>query len=134
MLLTSSEAFLSVLSGLSFVYCEFVWPGRFFPFVIGSLAACFGLSAFGRMPLDSVGLGFIALASVLFLLEAVWPVDFLAGFAATICLVIGFSTLTPKSERIPMMLSVPVCLLFGGLTVFLLYAAKRARRNKTELC
>ena len=127
---SAGEAFLLVLSGILGIYCEFIWPGRLLPFFGGCALAALGVAGLARMPLSGLGLCGIASALSLFLIEAFSRFNLLPGLGAIISLSIGSSLLVQAPARIPIVLAVLVSIVFGCLTLFLLYAAKQARRSK----
>lgn len=129
--MTAGESLLLVFFGVLAIYCEFIRPGRVLPGVAGSLAAAIGIYKLEHLPLTHTGLILIATAAALFLLEAFWPVNFMAGTAATVSLSGGSALLVHSPADIGPGLAIAASVVFGGVTMLLCCAAKRARRNKT---
>lgn len=125
-----NTAFILTICGVLTIYCEFVWPGRVYPGVLGSIALITGAYFLWRNSPSPAGFLLIGLAAALFLVEAFWPTAFVAGIAGTVSLSFGFCRLFPGPNRIAAGLAIPVCIVFGAISVFLAYGAKRARRNK----
>jgi membrane-bound ClpP family serine protease len=128
--LSPGEAFLSVISGVLGIYCEFIWPGRVFAGIAGAAFTCAGIFALARRPLTPAGVMLLTLAAGLFLIEAFWRVDMIAGLAGTVCLTAGAILLVRAPAAIPPAFALPTCIIFGGVTILLSRGAKRARRNK----
>jgi hypothetical protein len=78
------------------------------------------------------GLGVELLAGgvVLLAVEALLDTYFLAGLLGTAAAASGFCTLFAGRSGIAPVLAIPLCLIFGAVTIFLSSGAKRARRNK----
>jgi membrane-bound ClpP family serine protease len=128
--MTAGAAFILILLGMVCMYGEFIWPGRVFPCLAGSLLMIAGVEGLARMHLSSWGMTLIALGFALFLVEAFWGINLVAGIIGTALLSVGASLLVRAPAHLSPELTVPACTLFGGLTVFLCWKAKRARRNK----
>lgn len=126
----SGYAFLLVLVGLLAIYSELVWPGRVLPGVVGCVSTIAGGYFLWQNSPTAVGVALIAAAIIFFLAEAFWKVDLIAGILGIVALSSGSCLLINGSRRIPPALALPGSIIFGGITAFLLSAAKRARRNK----
>ena len=130
--MTPSHGFLLLLSGILGIYCEFLWPGRMLPGVLGcALAATAAYFLWQNSP-TRVALALLGVAVLLFLIEIFWTVDFLAGITATLLLACGFSLLFPAPRAIPLVLVVPVSLAFGSTTLLLAHTAKIGRASCRE--
>jgi membrane-bound serine protease (ClpP class) len=112
------------------VYCEFLWPGRVLPGIYGAAATVIGGYHLWRAVPSALGLELLALAAACFLLDALVSTYFLAGAVATVALAFGFVRLIPGDHGIHPLLSIPWCIVFGAITMFLNWSARRARRNK----
>ncbi len=123
-------AFLLVLTGLLGAYSEFVWPGRVLPGLAGCVLTIVGAYFLWQNSLTAVGLTLVGAAILFFVAEAFWRVNLIAGLFGITALSCGFWLLIDGPRRIPPALAVPSSVAFGGITVFLLHAAKRARSNK----
>lgn len=126
------EAFILVLTGAVCVYGEFLRPGRVVPGLAGSLMAIAGVHGLSRIQLSRTGMLLVGTAAALFLLEAFCRLDFVAGVAATVLLAVGSSLLVRDPSHLSPALTIPACIVFGGVTIFLCWQAKRARRNKWQ--
>jgi membrane-bound ClpP family serine protease len=128
--MTPDQALLLTLTGILGVYCELVWPGRVVPGVAGALMAAVGVRGFTHMELSCWGLVFTGLGLAFFLIEAFWRVNLLAGAAGAVSLSVGACVLVDGPGGVSRAVALPACLIFSGLTLFLCWVAKRARRNK----
>lgn len=125
-----NAAFLLMIIGVLFIYGEFLRPGRLVPGLFGSILAIAGAYWLWRnSPLER-GILFIVLAVLLLIAEALWDALFIPGILGTICLATGLYLLFPSDRRIAPALAIPVSIVFGAVTTFLAFEAKRARRNK----
>lgn len=82
------------------------------------------------MQLHTSGLTLLGVSVGLFLLKAFWNIDFIARLGGTAALSVGFHRLIGGAAPVPLILDIPVCLIFGGITLLLCREEKRARRNK----
>jgi membrane-bound ClpP family serine protease len=123
-----NTAFCLLVSGVLGVYVELLWPGLVWPGVTG-LGAVITASYFLLLAAPaSLGLGLLAAAVFLFVLDLFVETLSLAGAAATVALALGFTQLGPP--RIQPLLALPGCLGLGTLTLVLNRAMRRARWNK----
>ena len=118
-------AFVLIIFGLLAIYWEFLRPGRIYPGMLGAASTLWGLWSLWRLSPTSVGLTCLAAAAVLFLVEVCWNTRYLAGLGATAAVIMGAYT-----HHVALYLAVPLGLAFGGITIWLAAAAKRARLNK----
>ncbi len=125
-----NTAFCLVIFGILGVYCEFIWPGRVWQGVLGAAAAVTGGYFLWRAAPTTFGLTALALAAVLFLLDAYLETRFVAGTLATLAMTYGFIELLSGPHGIDRRLAVPWCIVFGAVTAGLNWAARKARRNK----
>jgi membrane-bound ClpP family serine protease len=131
--LGSNTAFCLVIFGVLAIYCEFIWPGRVLPSVCGSAAAVTGGYFLWRASPSALGIELLALATALFVIDAVANTRFLAGTAATATLTLGFLRLLSNPHNIRPVLAMPWCIVFGAITMALNWAARRGRHNKRLL-
>ncbi|MGI9075287.1 MAG: hypothetical protein ACR2JB_29105 [Bryobacteraceae bacterium] len=125
-----NAAFLLVILGVLSVYIEFLRPGRLVPGLLGSIMAATGAYWLcSNSPLAS-GVLFITLAVLLLIAEALWDAHFIPGILGTLSLLAGFWMLFPSERRIAPTLAIPVSIVFGGVTTFLAFKARKARQNK----
>jgi|SRR5579875_2508593 len=125
-----NTAFLLLILGMLAIYCEFIWPGRIVPGVLGSAAALAGAYFLFRHPLHLLGLIILAAGVVLLTTEALAGPYYIFGLLGTIALAAGFALLFPGPRRLTPALEIPVSACFGAVTTLLASLAKRARRNK----
>jgi ABC-type phosphate transport system permease subunit len=78
-----------------------------------------------RISPTSAGLKWLSAAAILFLLESRWNTRYVAGLGATAAVIVSGYT-----QHVALYLAVPFGLAFGGITIWLATAGKRARRNK----
>jgi membrane-bound ClpP family serine protease len=112
------------------IYGEVIWPGRVFPGLAGAAVALTGGYFLWRNSPAALGLELLAGAAALFAVEALLDTYFIAGLLGTAAAASGFCKLFAGRSGIAAGLAVPLCLLFGGVTIFLSRGVKRARRNK----
>jgi membrane-bound serine protease (ClpP class) len=125
-----NTAFLLLIFGVLSIYGEFLRPGRLVPGLLGSIMAITGAYWLWRNSPLPPGVLFIMLAVLLLIAEALWNARFIPGILGTISLLAGFLLLFPSERRIAPTLAIPVSIVFGGMTTFLAFEAKRARQNK----
>jgi len=125
-----NTAFCLVIFGMLGIYCEFIRPGRVLPGICGAAATVTGGYHLWRAIPSAFGLELLTLAVALFILDAFINTYFLAGASATAALAFGFVRLIPGDHGIHPLLSIPWCIAFGAITMFLNWSARRARRNK----
>jgi membrane-bound serine protease (ClpP class) len=128
--LTLNLAFVLLICGIFAIYSELIQPGRIVPGLSGAALVLVGGHALLRNSPASLGLELLAGAAALFTLEVFFDTYLLAGVLGTVAAACGFGKLFPGRPGISPMLAIPLCLIFGVITVFLSTGAKRARRNK----
>jgi membrane-bound serine protease (ClpP class) len=123
-------AFLILIVGLLLVYVELLRPGRLVPGLLGSLMAVAGSYSLWRNSPLTPGMLLLILAAVLLISETLWGTHFIPGLLGTLSLAGGFFLLFPPERRIAPGLAIPISIVFGVISTFLAFDAKRARRNK----
>jgi membrane-bound serine protease (ClpP class) len=123
-------AFVVLLSGVLLLYAELVWIGKIYLGAAGAMLLLVGMAALWKLPHNTTGLTLIAASVIAFLLEAFFPINYLAGVAATILLAGGFWKLCPAPDAISPALVFSFTTFLGALTVKLLAIGKQARQNK----
>jgi membrane-bound ClpP family serine protease len=83
-----------------------------------------------RLTPQPVALGFVAVAVILFALDAALETFAVAGIAGIIALTYGCSEMYTGRQRISALLAIPACVTLGTITIVLNWAGRRARRNK----
>jgi membrane-bound ClpP family serine protease len=123
-------AFLLICLGILLIYCEFVWVGKVVFGVFGAVCALAGTAALAAMPHTALGLALIAGSLICFAVEASLETSFVAGVAGSALWAFGFWKLFPAPMSISPLVAFPVSAFLGSVTTWLLWIAKRARRNK----
>jgi len=132
-LMDPNIAFLVLAVGCLSLYVEFNHPGAIIPGVVGSIFILLTLFALNLLPTRYASLALIALAFVLFALEAKFVSHGILTLGGIVCLTLGGMLLVdgPIPEmRVKLLTSLAVSLPFGLITAFLMSIAWRARRNK----
>lgn len=132
-LMDPNIAFLVLAIGGLALYAEFNHPGAIIPGVVGVIFVLLTLFALNLLPTRYASLALIALAFVLFALEAKFVSHGILTIGGIAALTLGGVLLVdgPIPEmRVKLLTSLAVSLPFGLITVFLMSIAWRARRNK----
>ncbi len=132
-LMDPNLAVLLLLGGALLIYLEFHVPGTIIPGALGTLTLVTALFALHLLPLRYTAVMLLIAAAVLLLLEFNVPSHGILAGCAILCLIIGLMTLVngPVPElQVHVLTALGVGLGFGLITVFLVRAALRARRNK----
>ena len=129
-LIGPNTAFVLTIFGVLGIYCEFIWSGRIYPLLFGSAAVITGCFFLWRLSPSPLSLALIGSAALLFVVELLRNTYFVAGTLATACLAAGFCEMFRTPPWIVPGLAIPVCCVFGAVTCFLSYAARRSRENK----
>jgi membrane-bound serine protease (ClpP class) len=132
-LMDPNIAFLVLAIGGLSLYAEFNHPGAIIPGVVGVIFVLLTLFALNLLPTRYASLWLIALAFVLFALEAKFVSHGILTVGGIVALTIGGLLLVdgPIPEmRVKLIVSLAVSLPFGLITAFLMSIAWRARRNK----
>ena len=132
-LMDPNIAFLVLAVGALALYAEFNHPGAVIPGVIGVIFILLALFALNLLPTRYASLMLIALAFVLFALEAKFMTHGVLTAGGIAALTLGGLLLVdgPIPElRVKLVVALAVSLPFGLITAFLMSIALRARRNK----
>jgi membrane-bound serine protease (ClpP class) len=132
-LMDPNIAFLVLAIGCLSLYAEFNHPGAIIPGVVGVIFILLTLFALNLLPTRYASLMLIALAFVLFALEAKFVSHGILTAGGIVSLTIGGLLLVdgPIPEmRVRLLTALAVSLPFGLITAFLMSIAWRARRNK----
>jgi membrane-bound serine protease (ClpP class) len=132
-LMDPNIAFLVLAVGCLSLYVEFNHPGAIIPGVVGAIFILLTLFALNLLPTRYASLALIALAFVLFALEAKFVSHGILTIGGIVSLTLGGLLLVdgPIPEmRVRLFTSLAVSLPFGLITAFLMSIAWRARRNK----
>jgi membrane-bound serine protease (ClpP class) len=132
-LMDPNIAFLVLAVGCLSLYVEFNHPGAIIPGVVGAIFILLTLFALNLLPTRYASLALIALAFVLFALEAKFVSHGILTIGGIVSLTLGGLLLVdgPIPEmRVRLLTALAVSLPFGLITAFLMSIAWRARRNK----
>lgn len=130
MIVSPNTGFVLLIAGVLSIYRELLAPGRIFPGLAGSAMTAIGAYSLWTNSPSMFGVLLVCLAVVSFIIEVIWDTVVLAGIAGTGLLSAGFCKLFDSSPRIAPELAIPVCIIFGAVTIFLARAARQGRRNK----
>ncbi|MGH9713258.1 MAG: NfeD family protein [Candidatus Acidiferrales bacterium] len=105
--------FILLIIGVLGLYTEFSHPGLFAPGVIGGIALVLALFAMHMLPVNFAGILLIALALILFVLEAKFPTHGVLGVGGVVAMVMGAiflinSPFTGMGVRLPTALAVVI--------------------------
>jgi membrane-bound serine protease (ClpP class) len=132
-LMDPNIAFLVLAVGALALYAEFNHPGAIIPGVVGVIFILLTLFALNLLPTRYASLWLIALAFVLFALEAKFASHGVLTAGGIASLTLGGLLLVdgPIPEmRVKLIVALAVSLPFGLITAFLMTIALRALRNK----
>lgn len=132
-LMDPNVAFLVLAVGGLALYTEFIHPGAIIPGVVGVIFILLAVFALNLLPTSYASLALIALAFVLFALEAKFVSHGALTIGGIVALTLGGLLLVdgPIPEmRVKLAVALAVSLPFGLITAFLMSIAWRARRNK----
>jgi membrane-bound serine protease (ClpP class) len=115
------------------IYLEFNSPGTIVPGALGTLMVLLAIFALNLLPIRYTAVMLLAAALILLLLEAKFGGHGVLAVAGIVCLTFG--TLTLVAAPVPELgvtpwVAIAVSAAFGGITVFLVRLAVRARRRK----
>jgi membrane-bound serine protease (ClpP class) len=126
-------ALLFLVGGALLIYLEFNSPGTIVPGALGTLMVLLAIFALNLLPIRYTAVLLLVAALILLLLEAKFGGHGVLAIAGILCLTFG--TLTLVAAPVPEMGVTPWVAFavsggFGGITVFLVRLAVRARRRK----
>jgi membrane-bound serine protease (ClpP class) len=135
-LVNPNIALLLLVGGALLIYLEFNTPGTIVPGALGTLMVLLGIFGLNLLPIRYTAVMLLIAALVLLILEAKFGGHGALGIAGIVCLTLGALTLVaapvPELEVNPWV-AIGVSGGFGGITVFLVRLAVRARRAKKML-
>ena len=135
-LVNPNIALLLLVGGALLIYLEFNTPGTIVPGALGTLLVLLGIFGLDLLPIRYTAVLLLIGAIVLMTLEAKFGGHGALAIAGIVCLLFG--TLTLVAAPVPEMaispwVAIAVTAGFGGITVFLVRLAVRARRRKVRL-
>ncbi len=135
-LVNPNIALLLLVGGALLIYLEFNTPGTIVPGALGTLMVLLGIFGLDLLPIRYTAVLLLVGALVLMALEAKFGGHGALAIAGIVCLMFG--TLTLVAAPVPEMaispwVAIAVSAGFGGITVFLVRLAVRARRRKALL-
>ena len=127
-------ALLFLVCGALLIYLEFNSPGTIVPGALGTLMVLLAVFALNLLPIRYTAVMLLMAALVLLVLEAKFGGHGVLATAGILCLTFG--TLTLVAAPVPEMgvnpwVAIAISLAFGGITVFLVRLAIRARQRKS---
>ena len=128
-------ALLFLVIGALLIYLEFNSPGTIVPGALGTLMVLLAVFALNLLPIRYTSILLLMAAMVLLLLEAKFGGHGALAIAGIVCLAFGMLTLVaaPVPEMgVSPWVAISVSAAFGGITVFLVRLAVRARRRKAR--
>ena len=135
-LVNPNIALLLLVGGALLIYLEFNTPGTIVPGALGTLMVLLGIFALDLLPIRFTAVLLLVAAFALMFLEAKFGGHGALALTGIVCLAFGTLTLVaaPIPElRIHPWVAIAVSVGFGGITVFLVRLAWRARRLKARL-
>ena len=135
-LINPNIALLLLVGGALLVYLEFNTPGTIVPGALGTLMVLLGIFALDLLPIRFTAVLLLIAAFALMMLEAKFGGHGVLALVGMLCLIFGTLTLiaAPIPElRVRPWVAIAVAVGFGGITVFLVRLAWRARRIKARL-
>ncbi|MDE3188591.1 MAG: nodulation protein NfeD [Acidobacteriota bacterium] len=135
-LVNPNIALLMLVAGALLIYLEFNTPGTIVPGALGTLMVMLAIFGLNLLPIRYTAVLLLVAALVLLVLEAKFGGHGALAIAGIVCLTFG--TLTLVAAPVPEMginpwVAIGVSAGFGGITVFLVRLAVRARRMKAKL-
>jgi membrane-bound serine protease (ClpP class) len=135
-LVNPNIAILLIVGGALLIYLEFNTPGTIVPGALGTLMVLLGIFGLNLLPIRYTAVLLLIGAVVLMALEAKFGGHGALAIGGIVCLMFG--TLTLVAAPVPQMaispwVAIAVSTAFGGITVFLVRLAVRARRRKARL-
>lgn len=132
-LVNPNIALLLLVAGALLIYLEFNAPGTIVPGTLGTLMVLLGIFGLNLLPIRYTAVLLLVAAMVLLVLEAKFGGHGALAVAGIVCLTFGMLTLVaapvPQMDVSPWV-AIAIALGFGGITVFLVRLAVRARRRK----
>jgi len=135
-LVNPNIALLMLVGGALLIYLEFNTSGTIVPGALGTLLVLLGVFGLDLLPIRFTAVLLLIAALALLMLEAKVGGHGALAIAGIVCLAFGMLTLVaaPVPEMgVSPLIAIAVSAAFGGITVFLLRLAVRARHMKTRL-
>ncbi|MFP5237587.1 MAG: NfeD family protein [Acidobacteriota bacterium] len=135
-LVNPNVALLMLIGGALLIYLEFNTPGTIVPGALGTLMVLLAIFGLNLLPIRYTAVMLLIAAMVLFLLEAKFGSHGALAIAGIVSLTFGMLTLiaAPIPElAVNPWVATGLSAAFGGITVFLVRLAVRARRRKVRL-
>ncbi|HTX76565.1 MAG TPA: nodulation protein NfeD [Terracidiphilus sp.] len=135
-LVNPNIALLLLVGGALLIYLEFNTPGTIVPGALGTLMVLMAIFGLNLLPIRYTAVMLLLAALALLLLEAKFGGHGALAIAGIVCLTLG--TLTLIAAPVPELavspwVAIGISAGFGGITVFLVRIAMRARRSKQML-
>ena len=135
-LVNPNIALLFLVGGALLIYLEFNTPGTIVPGALGTLMVLLAVFGLNLLPVRYTAVLLLVAALALLVLEA--KIGGHGALATAGIVSLAFGTLTLVAAPVPEMavnpwVAIALSLAFGGITVFLVRIAVRARRSKARL-
>lgn len=124
--------FILLIIGALLIYVEFTSPGHIVPGVVGSILVLLALSALSVLPINWAGAGLLVLGIAMLVLEMKFTTHGALAAGGIAAMILGAVLLIqgPPEVRIHLATAVAVTLPFAAITLLLVYAVIRGRRDK----
>ena len=125
-------AFLMLIVGVLGIYIEFSAPGMILPGVAGGILLLLALAALSVLPIYWGGVALVALAFILFVLEAKMASHGILGAGGAVSMLLGSLLLVegPPEMRIRLATALAVTIPFSLITIFLVTLVVRAQSSR----
>ncbi|MGN6184102.1 MAG: NfeD family protein [Thermoanaerobaculia bacterium] len=126
-------AFLLLALGGLALYAEFNHPGAILPGVVGVIAIVLSIIALNLLPTSLAGFALIAVAFVLFALEAKFTSYGILGTGGAVCMILGAMMLVdgPIPElRVNLITAIAVTIPIALIAIFLMTLVLRAQKHR----
>ncbi len=124
--------FILLIIGALLIYVEFTAPGHIIPGVVGSIFVLLALSALSVLPINWAGAGLLVLGMAMLVLEMKFTTHGALATGGIVAMILGALLLIqgPPEVRIHLSTAIAVTLPFAGITLLLVWAVVRGRRDK----
>lgn len=135
-LIDPNIAMLLLVGGALLIYLEFNAPGTIVPGALGTVMVLLAVFALNLLPIHYTAVLLLVAAVVLIVLEAKFGGHGVLGLIGVVCL--GFGMVTLVDAPVPELsinpwIALSISAAFGGISIFLVRLAWRARHRKLRL-
>ena len=132
-LVNPNIALLLLVGGALLIYLEFNAPGTIVPGALGTLMVLLGIFGLNLLPIRYTAVLLLVAALVLLVLEAKFGGHGALAIAGIVCLTVWHADAGGRAgagDGVSPWVAIGVSAAFGGITVFLVRLAVRARRRR----